>query len=124
GYLAEYAGLYEAAHSKGNNSTSIGVVFYNAVGEPPTPAQIEAFRFLRRHLVEVGALTADHQVKKHKDMGTTVTPCPGAAIEAHWGALSEPYASIQPSPPQSGSQAILGASQVFLEQAVAWALHK
>ena len=84
GQVFEFAGLFQAAHSASENLTSIGVQFHNAVGEPLLDAQLVSFLALRRHLVEIGALSAGHVVVKHREMPGASTPCPGEAIERRW----------------------------------------
>ena len=68
-------GDYMAGHSKYFNDDSVGVLFMNAVGVPPTQAQIAAFHQLRKALVARGILKASHEVIPH--YGVRSTGCPG-----------------------------------------------
>lgn len=69
------AGEYRAGHCLNFNSQSIGVLLMNAIGVPPTGAQLAAFHQLRRDMVAAGVLTADHVVAPHYRY--RATSCPG-----------------------------------------------
>jgi hypothetical protein len=120
GQVFEWAGLFQAAHATGNNDTSIGVCLYNNKGEPLTDAQLTAFRQLRRHLVDTGALTRDHAVKKHRELRSASTECPGHAIERRWSELSAPLGESRP--PTAND--IVGQSSVAMQSAVDLAISR
>ena len=82
GSIWEFAGLFRAAHCAFANDTAIGVQFHNGVGEPLLDAQLDAYRFLRGHLVAIGALAPDHAVKKHREMPQAATDCPGSTTSS------------------------------------------
>ena len=88
GLVHEFAGLYRGAHSGGENSISIGVLFLNGVGEALTPAQIEKFLWLRRWLADRGATLATPT--PHTEMPGAATPCPGPPILAVRTVLEAP----------------------------------
>jgi hypothetical protein len=93
-----YAGEYRAAHSAGNNDIAVGVLLLLGVTDPPTGQMIATVRWLRHHLQNVDLLASPCQTKKHKDMGTTPTSCPGPLVEARWSEFLVPWIE-PPSPP-------------------------
>lgn len=99
GAIWEYAGDYQAAHSLGNNSTAIGCLVLVGVGERPTDACVNAIRFLRYTLQLRARLTTPCQTIPHKDMGTTPTACPGAAVLARWPEIATAWWPPPPPPP-------------------------
>lgn len=123
GSLFEFAGLFQSAHSKGNNLTSIGVQFHNSVGEPLTDAQVDAYRWLRGHLVEIGALVADHAVTPHHDMRGASTTCPGQWVKQRLAELIAPLGTGQ-TRIATGADEISGGAQITVDQALAWAATK
>lgn len=104
----EYAGPYQAAHSAGENSISLGVQFAIGVDNYPSyvdydwseptiwqpleDGQVEAFRFLMWKLRQEGLIDdRTVMVRPHKDMPGAATPCPGASILARWDELLMPW---------------------------------
>lgn len=78
GTIFEQGGEYRAAHCLNFNGDSAGVLFMNADGDTAcTPAQIEAWHWLRGDMVRRGTLTADHEVAPHYRYRDT--SCPGLA---------------------------------------------
>ncbi len=98
GLVYEFAGLYRGAHSGGENSVAIGVLFLNAVGEPLTDAQVDKFLWLRAHLEEIGAIPAGLVPTPHTEMPGAETPCPGDVILPERGRLEAPLTA--PEPPE------------------------
>lgn len=100
GVIWEYAGDYMAAHSLGNNATAIGCLILVGIGERPTDGCVLAFRQLRYDLIRRGRLAADAQTIEHRYMGTTVTQCPGYAVEARpWSDFLVPWTPGPPADP-------------------------
>ena len=117
GSIWEFAGLFRAAHCTGANDTAIGVQFHNAVGEPLLDEQLAAYRFLRDHLVAIGALAPDHAVVKHRKMPAAATPCPGEAIEQRWAEIVD-GAIAPPVVTPAGGDEITGPPTVAVDGAV------
>lgn len=113
GVVWEYAGGYRAAHSAGNNDTAVGVLMLLGVADNPTDALISSTRWLRSFLQGIGLLAKNCQTKKHSEMGTTPTICPGVRVSARWSEFlvpwSEPKPPKPPMPPgiQTGVPAVL-----------------
>jgi len=122
GQIWEFAGLFVAAHCTGANETAIGVQFHNAVGEPLLDVQLAAYRFLRGHLVAVGALAPDHAVEKHLEMPAAATDCPGFAIEQRWGELDTSLDNVPTVISAEGGDELTGPATVAADGAVAWAI--
>lgn len=102
GRIQEYAGVYQAAHSRGNNGSSYGCLLLLGIGEVPPDAVIDAIADLRRELVANGDLAADHEVRPHHHMPGASTSCPGAAILSRWHEIDVPLApKPQPAPTPS-----------------------
>lgn len=111
GLVCEYAGLYRAAHSAGENHW-IGVQFALGVNNHPSyrnydPGKptvwqpvdddmINAYRWLRDvHLA--GVLSANFDQLQHRQMPGAATACPGQAIIDRWADLLTAY--TEPSEP-------------------------
>lgn len=92
GSIFTQGGGFVAAHCRGFNAESAGVLFANALGLAPTQAQIDAWHWLRAHLVGVGVLAADHAVAPHYRFRSTSCP----------GVLAEPPGKPWPSPTGEG----------------------
>lgn len=99
GNVWEYAGLYQAAHSGGENSLAYGCLFLNGTHDEPTAAQIEAFRWWRWVLVQFNHLAENHQMRPHRDMPAAQTSCPGGLILGKWNLLSQPWVDTPAPPP-------------------------
>ena len=89
--IYEFAGTYQAAHSKGENSSSFGVLFFNSTREPLTCQQIDKYRWLRDVLIYVGELAPNPQQVPHYKMPGAKTLCPGTLIKRKVSDLSEPW---------------------------------
>jgi hypothetical protein len=92
----EFAGLFQAAHSAGENADSFGILFLNAVGEPLTSTQIKKAQWLRDLLIFTGRLRAQPEQRPHRFMPGAATACPGDLILSVMGELVKPY--VDPNP--------------------------
>lgn len=98
GVVWEYAGLYEAAHSAGENDLAIGVLLLVGLAnmamltgfEPMPDPMVASLRWLRAHLCEVGALAADHDIRQHREMPGAATICPGPEVVKRWWEITAP----------------------------------
>jgi len=103
--IATYAGDYVAAHSSGENSTAIGILFMNGVGQRVTDAEVTAFQWLVWDLRNRARVDASTLTTPHKDMPGAATPCPGEEVLRRWDALLAPYSPtpspLPPEPPPS-----------------------
>lgn len=97
GELWTYAGERVAAHSAGNNTTSIGVLALAGLNDPVPDAMVLGLRKLRWLLQNVGLLAPNHQLLPHRQMPGANTSCPGPQVLARWGEIAEPW-SPQPDP--------------------------
>jgi hypothetical protein len=111
----EYAGLYRAAHSEGENDTDIGVLMVLKVGQPVTDAMIEAVRWLRDvYLPPTNVMRQDAVTRQHRQMPGAQTACPGASIIARWTEFLPEYPTVvipvPPVPPtiHHGSESAMG----------------
>jgi hypothetical protein len=113
----EYAGTYQAAHSAGENATSVGVLFAIGVNnhpsyqsydptrptqwEPLTPPMIEAYRYLRDEILARQGIIHPMYVNEieHRHMPGAATACPGIEVIDHARELSAPYVTPAPTPP-------------------------
>ena len=89
GSIFTQAGEFRASHCLNFNDQAAGVIFLNALGVPPTEAQIEAWWFLRGHAVDLGVLAPDHLAMPH--YAFRATSCPGVLATppgARWDAPS------------------------------------
>jgi hypothetical protein len=98
GNVVEYAGMYQAAHSAGENGIAHGVLLLLGIGEPVTPAMVLSFRQLRWWLQQEEATSFATLVRKHKDMPGAATACPGPEVEPHWVELTSPWFPPPPAP--------------------------
>ena len=120
GHVFEWAGLFQAAHATDNNDTSIGVCLYNNKGEQLTDAQLNSYRRLRRHLVDTGALTREHAVKKHRELRSASTECPATPSNDAGASSSAPLdASLPPT-----ANDIVGRSLATMQSAVNLAIRQ
>lgn len=105
GHVWEYAGLYQAAHSEGENHLAISVLMLVGLKdaakltgfERPTDAMIQAVRELRHYLVSISALADDHSMLQHREMPGANTICPGPEVRVRWTELTTPW--VPPIPP-------------------------
>jgi len=109
--IYEYAGWYQAAHSAGENSEAVGILFLNGTREAPTSMQIDKWRWLRdKYLIQNGILRANPDQRPHRQMPDAATSCPGALIIARWSEFLQPYQSTTPPPvipPPTGGHVLL-----------------
>ena len=87
----EMAGLFQAAHSGGENGQSFGFLFLNAVGEPLTATQIKKAQWLRDALIFQGSLRSQPEQRPHQLMPGAATACPGVLIMSAMPELVKPY---------------------------------
>jgi hypothetical protein len=100
GYVVEYAGDYQGAHSLGENPVADGCLFLLGVGEQVSPEMILAFRQWRWWRIQNGAHDSYTLFMPHKDMPGAATPCPGDRVMAVWSQLAEPWEpEPTPNPP-------------------------
>ena len=83
GRVWEFAGPYQAAHAKGYNDRSYGILFLNGTEEPLTDAQLEAFRFLTGCLMWTQQVIPTAWVVGHREVAST--SCPGPV----WARIDE-----------------------------------
>ena len=89
--IYEFAGNYQAAHSAGENSSSFGVLFLNAVREPFNCVQINKYRWLRDVLIWTQNLTPNPDQLPHKKMPGANTACPGTLGMRAMPELVKPF---------------------------------
>lgn len=102
-FVYEYAGAFRAAHSGGENTRSVGVLFLNGTKEPPTDQQIDKLRWLRDEVLKPsGVVKRDVATTPHKNMPGAATACPGSLILDRWDEFVLPWGeSPTPIPPPS-----------------------
>jgi hypothetical protein len=133
----EYAGLYRAAHSAGENDQAFGVLFLNGVDnhpsystydpdrptvwEPLQDCQIQAYRWLReKYLLHWQDITPVVKQTPHQLMPGAATACPGESILGRWNELLQPYSEPTPAPapplpaPTPGKESMLWRHKDFL----------
>jgi N-acetyl-anhydromuramyl-L-alanine amidase AmpD len=76
GLIWEFAGEYQAAHAKGYNDRSYGVLFLNGVDEPLNDAQLAAFRDLTGALMWTQRVVPGAWVIGHREIAATACPGP------------------------------------------------
>lgn len=96
--IYEYAGLYQAAHSAGENHDAFGFLFLNGVNEPLTDLQVRKSQWLRDQLVAQGHLMTPPDQRPHQQMPDAATACPGTLIMSRMPDLYEPYWEPEPQP--------------------------
>ena len=95
GVIWEQAGEFQAAHCLNANGWSYGVQINQAASAGHPPQQIvDAFRWLRSHLVDTGQLAPDHQCVPHYRLRSTACSSPD---------LAEPPGDRWSSPTGEGS---------------------
>ena len=82
---------YQAGHSAGENSSSFGVLFLNAVREPFNCVQINKYRWLRDVLIWTQNLTPNPDQLPHKKMPGANTDCPGTLGMRAMPELVKPF---------------------------------
>lgn len=90
GEILEGCGLRRGAHTVQRNSTSFGIAWCGNYDErAPKIQQMDATRWLIRHLVAEGHLMADAPVLGHRDV--VATACPGAKLYPLLDAIRHPW---------------------------------
>lgn len=89
--IYEFAGKYRAAHSAGENTDAVGVLFLNGVNEPITDVQQDKWRFIRDTFIADGLLRPNPIQARHKDMPNAATSCAGKHVDAVWVDMQQPY---------------------------------
>lgn len=97
----EYAGAYQAAHSAGENSRAVGVLFLNGIHEPLTVSQVDRVRWLVAVCRYFGIASPTSVVTPHGDMPGAATSCPGPSARWWLGEMRKPY--IEPPPAPAGT---------------------
>jgi hypothetical protein len=87
----EYAGTFQAAHSAGENSSAVGVLFLVGVNDAVTPTMINKWRWLREQLALQGVTVRVVDQKMHYQMPGAATACPGNSIKSLWQQFLLPY---------------------------------
>jgi hypothetical protein len=113
----EYAGPFRAAHSSGNNDNVWGhLVLYGLerLTEGQAQALIAGIRRARAQCVAAGYLTADHEVKGHRELRGASTGCPGPLYtnKRWWGQIvasltSEPTEDLPQLPTEENDMPTL-----------------
>ena len=119
--IYEFAGLFQAAHSGGENSESFGILFLNAINEPLTAKQIAKAQWLRDLLIYTGALRAQPEQRPHRWMPDAETACPGDLIMGSLEELVKPYVDPKPVvPPYDPARGLWAAWPEAVKPAVAF----
>lgn len=87
----EFAGHYRAAHSGGENSTAVGVLFLVGVDDVVTSKMIDKWRWLRGELAKAGIVSWNVDQRMHFQMPGAATACPGDSIKQQWASFLTPY---------------------------------
>jgi hypothetical protein len=87
----EYAGTFQAAHSAGENSSAVGVLFLVGVNDQVTPTMINKWRWLRDRLASQGVTVRVVDQRMHFQMPGAATACPGNSIKFLWPQFLLPY---------------------------------
>jgi len=96
-HVWEYSGLYQGAHSFGENDLSFGVIFLlgvdnfgkvNQLWQPISPEMIYGMRWLRTKLRKEGWIAPDHRFLPHQYMPEAATVCPGVPAIGAWNEMS------------------------------------
>ena len=95
----EYAGPYQAAHSAGENSESIGILLLNGNREPVTDLQIEKFRWLVSVLQYFAVLSGTCQIVQHYQMPGASTSCAKSVVGNRLPEFRVPWSVTPPPPP-------------------------
>lgn len=96
----EYAGPHQGAHSGGENSQAVGVLFLNGNSERVTPLQIEKFRWLVWVLQVFTVVSKNVTILGHDDMPGASTACPWNVIpRSELWRLRLPWEPAPPPPP-------------------------
>jgi len=108
-HIWEYAGLYQAAHSFGENDLAFGVIFLlgvdnygkpNQVWQPISEEMKYAFRWIRTKLLKDGYLAQSHFCLPHRMMPEANTICPGEPAFLAWNEMSQLIPDEEPQIPQ------------------------
>jgi len=108
GYVVDYAGTYQAAHSGGENAKAVGVLFWVGVDQAVPDPMVAAYRWLRDTILYPGGMCAPGSTSQlpHKDMPDAATPCPGPVLW-RWDDLLEPYSTTTPAPPEGDAMILV-----------------
>lgn len=98
--IIEFAGNYQAAHARGVNHDSIGVLFLVGVDDEVTDLMIDKWRWLKGVLTYFGVVRPDAELLGHYMVPGAATLCPGNSIKARWPEFlldwQEPSAPLEP----------------------------
>ena len=131
GTIGEGQGLRRGAHTGGRgcgdspwgwNPCSFGVCFIgNYMNDHLTDAAIEAFRYLRDHLINEGVLEpGEYPTGGHQEAPGNATACPGNNVMA---ALSELRKTSNPTPLQTQEVSVILVGQSQVNPGIVYALH-
>ena len=84
GTIVEFAGAYQAAHCKGRNASSYGVLFLNGIPDVATDAQVDSYRWLIGCLKWTQAISPNAWQVQHGQVAAT--DCPGP-VKQRWAEL-------------------------------------
>jgi hypothetical protein len=103
GHVVEYAGLYQAAHSSGENAIASGYLFLLGIGQRPTQAMILAFRQWRWWMRANARCGLKTLTRRHFEMPGASTACPGPDIgHNNWHASDTTGLLLPWSPAPTG----------------------
>lgn len=80
GHVVEYSGLYQAAHSAGENSIAHGYLFLLGIGQRPSELMILRFRQWRWWMRANNRSALKTMTRRHFEMPGAATQCPGPDI--------------------------------------------
>jgi hypothetical protein len=103
----EYAGKFQAAHSAGENSEAVGVLFLVGTSETVTERMIDKWRWLRDRLRNESLLQPDVIQAMHYQMPGAQTSCPGDSIKSQWNKFLLPYNPPTPVNPDNGETVVI-----------------
>lgn len=121
GQVLEGCGLMRGAHTKGLNSTTIGICWIGNYEERvPKVQQIDATRQLISELVSRGLLVPNYYVKGHRDVFSTA--CPGRKLYAMLPEIRNPWrgAAMSDNPNLPNIEGPLSLHTVVDANGVCW----
>lgn len=130
GTIGEGQGTRRGAHTGGNgcgsspwgwNPCTFGICFVgNYENDEPSAASIEAFRWLRDHLVAESLLVPEPPIDGHRAAPGNQTACPGRNLVSALDALRAP---LSPSPATTSEVSVILVGQSQANPGVTYALH-
>lgn len=131
GTIGEGQGTNRGAHTGGNgcdgspwgwNPCSFGVCFVgNLMNDPLTDAAIQAFWYLRDHLINEGVLEpGEYPTGGHQEAPGNSTACPGTNVMSSLPSLRE---TSTPSAPTNSEETVILVGQSQANPGTTYALH-